>query len=113
MRALVLVDIQAAFDAPYWGARNNPQAEDNAGKLLAHWRAAGAPVLSAEGLSPGDGIALTFQNDGHVAATVDSVGGGTGPTRPTAKPAAKKPVRRKAKTAAKPNAAEDPQGSLL
>jgi exodeoxyribonuclease VII large subunit len=75
--------------------------------------AAGAPVLSAEGLSPGDGIALTFQNDGHVAATVDSVGGGTGPTRPTAKPAAKKPVRRKAKTAAKPNAADDPQGSLL
>ena len=75
--------------------------------------AAGAPVLSAEGLSPGDGIALTFQNDGQVAAMVDSVAAGAAPTRPTAKPAAKKPVRRKAKAAAKPKAADDPQGSLL
>ena len=44
-RALVLIDIQRGFDDPRWGARNNPEAEANAGVLLAQWRAAQAPVI--------------------------------------------------------------------
>ena len=45
--ALVVIDFQKAFDNhSYWGGgRNNPQAEANAERLLAHWRAQGWPVI--------------------------------------------------------------------
>ena len=45
--ALLLIDIQKAFDnhAHWGGNRNNEQAETNAARLLAHWRAQGWPVL--------------------------------------------------------------------
>lgn len=62
---LILIDIQSGFDAPGWGARNNPDAEARAAALLAHWRTAGAPLVhvahrSVEPASPlsGDGVAF-------------------------------------------------------
>lgn len=50
-RALILIDIQKGFNDPYWGARNNPDAEKQAGQLLAHWRKQGWPVFIIQHLS--------------------------------------------------------------
>lgn len=41
---LLLIDLQRAIDHPSWGERNNPDAERQVGRLLAHWRAQGWPV---------------------------------------------------------------------
>lgn len=50
--ALILIDIETAFDdLDYWGARNNPDAEDQAGQLLAHWRRIGAPIVHVRHVS--------------------------------------------------------------
>ena len=45
--ALILIDIQKGFDdVNYWGGqRNNTDAEQNAGKLLAFWRLKRLPVF--------------------------------------------------------------------
>src|SRR6185369_12671726 len=44
--ALLVIDVQTAIDDPRWGSdRNNPQAEENIGRLLARWREKGWPVI--------------------------------------------------------------------
>jgi nicotinamidase-related amidase len=43
--ALLLVAAQQAWDDPYWGARNNPEAEANMAALLQAFRAAGLEVV--------------------------------------------------------------------
>ncbi|MEM6665259.1 MAG: cysteine hydrolase family protein [Pseudomonadota bacterium] len=43
--ALLLIDFQKAIDDPYWGRRGQPHAEDNAQRLLSHWRNAERPIF--------------------------------------------------------------------
>lgn len=42
---LLVIDVQKGFDDPYWGRRNNPDAENNIAQLLAHWRKWRHPVV--------------------------------------------------------------------
>lgn len=43
--ALIIIDVQQAFNDPEWGQRNNPQAEANIAALLAAWRQTGRPLF--------------------------------------------------------------------
>jgi nicotinamidase-related amidase len=43
--ALLLLDVQMAWDEPYWGGRNNPEAEARIAELLETWRSRGLPVV--------------------------------------------------------------------
>ena len=42
---LIVIDQQEAKRDPRWGPRNNPRAEENIARLLAHWRTRGWPVV--------------------------------------------------------------------
>ncbi len=43
--ALIVIDVQKAFDDPRMGKRNNPAAEKNIARLLEAWRTSGRPVI--------------------------------------------------------------------
>jgi len=71
--------------------------------------ASDAPVLSAGALAPGDGISLTFCDDGHVSATVNEVGADSGAPQP--EPQKAKAAKSRPTSEAVPD--DDPQGLLL
>ena len=43
--ALIIVDVQRAFDDPTWGERNNPLTERHIAAILSAWRAAERPLI--------------------------------------------------------------------
>ena len=49
--ALLIVDVQQGLDDPYYGARNNPEAERHIAELLAAWRAERRPVIHVKHMS--------------------------------------------------------------
>jgi nicotinamidase-related amidase len=56
--ALLLIDVQQAFDEPRWGPRNNPQAESCIAQLLAAFRRVGRPVVHVKHNSAEPGSTL-------------------------------------------------------
>lgn len=44
-KALIIVDVQKAFDDEKWGERNNLNAEENISKILQKWREKGWSVI--------------------------------------------------------------------
>jgi nicotinamidase-related amidase len=58
--ALVVVDVQRAFDeAAVWGRRNNPECEANVAALLGSWRTSERPVVFVrhDSTEPGSSLA--------------------------------------------------------
>ena len=59
-RALIVVDVQRAFDdAGFWGARNNPACEDNVAALIDAYRRRGDALVFVrhDSLTPGSPLA--------------------------------------------------------
>lgn len=50
--ALIVIDVQQAFNDPSWGQRNNPAAEANIAALLAGWRKDRRPIIHVQHRSP-------------------------------------------------------------
>lgn len=60
--ALLILDVQKGFDDPYWGQRNNPQAEENMASLLVEWRNLNGHVIFSQHLSVQPGSPLHYKN---------------------------------------------------
>jgi nicotinamidase-related amidase len=63
--ALLLIDVQQGFDDPFWGKRNNPDAEQRMLELLQTWRGSKAPVIHVQHNSVEDGSPLRPDNAGN------------------------------------------------
>lgn len=49
--ALLILDVQKGFDDPYWGKRNNQEAEGNISRLLTEWRNRKGHIIYTKHLS--------------------------------------------------------------
>ena len=63
--ALLLIDVQQGLDHPRWGARNNPEAEQQIRALLAAWRQAKWPVIHVQHMSQEPGSPLRRDAPGN------------------------------------------------
>ena len=63
--ALIVVDVQRAFDDPSWGRRNNPDCERNIAALIAHWREQRWPLVFIRHDSDEPGSTLTPDSPGN------------------------------------------------
>ena len=63
--ALLLIDVQQGFGDPYWGARNNPDAERHIAALLSAWRQKGRAVIHVQHMSQGPNSPLRPHQSGN------------------------------------------------
>ena len=63
--ALLLVDVQQAWDEPYWGERNNPDAEEKILALVQAFRASKLPVIHIQHDSRDPNSPLFPSEPGH------------------------------------------------
>lgn len=62
---LLIIDVQKGFDEPFWGERNNPQAEDNIVRLLDAWRKHKRPVFHIQHMSLSPNSPLNPKHPGN------------------------------------------------
>ena len=63
--ALVVIDVQAAFDHARWGRRNNPAADGNIASLVTAFHAAAHPVIYVQHTSAKPGSLFHPDSPGH------------------------------------------------
>ncbi|WP_062651101.1 cysteine hydrolase family protein [Streptomyces maremycinicus] len=64
--ALVVVDVQKGFEElDFWGARNNPGADDNIAALVDVWQGTGRPVVFVrhDSVKPGSPLRLGYEGN--------------------------------------------------
>ena len=62
---LILIDVQEAFDDPYWGRTTNPQCEDNIAALVDAWHERGGTIVVVRHDSTSPGSPLHPGNPGN------------------------------------------------
>ncbi len=63
-KALIIIDVQKAFDDKKWGERNNLNAEENIRKILTFWRRKGWQVIHIQHMSDNPSSLFHPKNDG-------------------------------------------------
>jgi nicotinamidase-related amidase len=63
--ALIVIDVQRAFEDPDNGRRDNPAAEANIASLVGAWQAAGRPIVRVAQTEPGSGGGFDPTSPGH------------------------------------------------
>lgn len=63
-QALVIIDVQKAFNDKKWGERNNPHAEENIHKILTLWRENGWQVIHIQHMSDNPRSVFHPENEG-------------------------------------------------
>lgn len=64
-KALIMVDVQKAFEHEKWGERNNLDAEKNISRLLTFWREKGWTVIHIQHTSDQPHSLFHPANEGH------------------------------------------------